>query len=249
MLHAIVQKKGKYYRSYFKSSNKGVKRAPIEDEITSLIMSPLSFLPPQAIGAFWQALVAYEGSQRLPPDPVMRASMEFWPRRKIEPDMLVKLEWADNRRYWILVEFKWGAGESGEGQLQKQWEEFLSNEERKNAYHIFIAPETSAAINALGRRDVWKGNLLLRTWFQILNVLRELTSISEAHLLWAWAKQVENVLQMLHIQPFKGFCRFQQCHDISENMPQKIFWWGFSGFSHISPPQNGGYTSPFFFKK
>lgn len=214
MLHAISQNKTNLHKRYLGHREKSERRVSEEDELTSLIMSPLSLLSKSAIGTFWKALIEWNEVDTLPiklPDkPVENAMIEFWPRRYtekevLEPDMLVKLEWPSGAHINLLVEFKWRAPLSGERQLHNQWEKFLSDEERQNSYHIYIAPELSNGYKALDHKDVWNGKLLLRSWFDILNILTQKPYSIQTNELLTWSDHVCNLLEKLHIRPFNGF--------------------------------------------
>lgn len=231
MLHAINQHKTSFYKRYLGHRDAEEVRVQEEDEITSLIMSPLAFLPPQEIGIFWERLVFAESKYEIRSDPVKRAKMFFWPRRNnIEPDMLVQLEWETGEKRYLMVEFKWNASLSGEDQLQNQWCNFLSDEERSAAYHIFIAPSVSCAITARRQNDVWHGRLVLRSWLQILSILNELTISSEGEGLFLWARQVMYLLQSIKIQPFTGFDKISGMTALPIIHGSPLFFRGFSGF-------------------
>ncbi|MFC0666546.1 hypothetical protein ACFSKY_03725 [Azotobacter chroococcum] len=235
MLHAITHGKTRLYRRYLGHRDGIEKRVSEEDEITALIMGPLAFLPASAIGAFWTALARWNSPEiEFPGGAVTHAEMRFWPRaNRIEPDLRVELFWGQEKRL-LLVEFKWQAPLSGENQLHKQWQDYLSHEEREHALHLFIAPDTSEGSNALSRNDVWKGRLLLRSWFDVLNVLRHLAG-PEVPSLRCWSSEVIRCLEKLGIRPFRGFKHLSA----PEVVPQKaeVFWRGFDGFAHLVAPE------------
>ena len=232
MLQAITRKKTQLHHRYLGHREPNERRVSEEDEITSLIMGPLAFLPPCAIGAFWMALVKWDNPEIVFPEgKVTHAEMSFWPKNQnIEPDLRVDLSWGEERKL-LLVEFKWRAPLSGKDQLQKQWQHYLSNEERMRAWHIFIAPDTSEGSNALSRDDVWKGYLLLRSWFDVLNTLHHLEG-PETHLLWTWSLEVQRFLGALGICPFRGFKRLSTPEIARQN--GEVFWRGFDGFVHLA---------------
>lgn len=235
MLHAITQKKTRLHLRYLGHREDGESRVCEEDEITSLIMGPLAFLPDSAIGAFWTALVRSRNPEvEFPAGRVTKAEMLFWPRRgRIEPDLRVDLAWGSERRV-LLVEFKWRAPLSGEDQLHKQWLEYLSPDERERALHVFIAPGTSEGSNAMSREDVWQGKLLLRSWFDVLNTLHDLSG-PEAHFLERWSSEARRCLARLQIRPFRGFSRLS-APEIQA--PQaEAFWRSFDGFAHMATPE------------
>lgn len=235
MLHAITHRKTRQYQRYLGHRDDSEKRVPEEDEITSLIMGPLDFLPSSAIGVFWMNLVKWGNPEvEFPAGAVTEAKMSFWPRKgRIEPDLCVDLSWGEEHRL-LLVEFKWRAGLSGPNQLHKQWQEYLSQDERERAWHIFIAPSTSEGSNALSREDVWKGKLLLRSWFDVLNTLHALSG-PDAQPLQRWSSEVCRCLDKLGIRPFRGFNRLSVPEVPQLQVP--AFWRGFDGFAHLARPE------------
>lgn len=206
MLHAFSHKKSRLYKRYLGyREDPAEKRVAEEDEITSLIMGPLAFLSPAAVGAFWLSLVRLRNpDHEFPAGAPTHADMHFWPRRgKIEPDLRVDLAWGDDTRV-LLVEFKWRAPLSGENQLHDQWEIYLRPDEHDHALHLFIGLDTSEGINALNRRDIWQGKLLMRSWFDVLTSVSTINSGSALELR-RWSEQVEKCLRLLAVRPFNGF--------------------------------------------
>lgn len=206
MLHSFCHRKSNLYRRYLGHREEGEKRVCEEDEITSLIMGPLDYLSDQARALLWKALVEHGSTteRAFPSGPIRSAEMKFWPRKSIEPDLLVQLEWETGERRIILVEFKWRAPLSGDDQLHRQWSEFLTADERDVAYHLFIAPDISAGLNALGRENVWQGKLVLRSWLDVLNVLSEMDCSTDIGLS-KWRFHVTDFLGRLGIERFQGF--------------------------------------------
>lgn len=206
MLHALSHRKSTLYRRYQgHREDSDERRVAEEDEVTSLIMGPLAFLSPAAIGAFWSSLVSLRGTQNdFPPGPPSHALMQFWPRKgKIEPDMRVDLSWGDDLRV-LLVEFKWRAPLSGKDQLHLQWEQYLSPQERAIALHLFIGLDTSEAVNAINRRNTWQGKLLMRSWFDVLTATSAVRGERELELR-RWKEQIELFFDLLGVRPFRGF--------------------------------------------
>jgi hypothetical protein len=206
MLHAFSHKKSGLHRRYLgHREDTSEKRVAEEDEISSLLMGPLAFLSPAAIAAFWRALIDLRHPEhKLPARAPDRAEMHFWPRRnRIEPDLVVDLRWGNDVRI-LLVEFKWRAPLSGENQLHNQWEHYLTPEQRKHALHFFIGLDTSEGINALNRNDVWKGRLLMRSWFDVLTAVSTIQSGAGLEL-HRWREQVQRFLKLVEVQPFSGF--------------------------------------------
>jgi hypothetical protein len=234
MLHSFCQGKSHLYRRYLGHRDIGEKRVCEEDEITSLIMGPLDYLPPEASGSFWRALIERDVIEELafPSGTASRVQMDFWPRRTIEPDLLVELQWPTGERRIVLVEFKWNAPLSGNDQLQRQWNEYLTDAEREVAHHLFIAPETSAGLNAIGQDNIWNGRLILRSWISILDVLKHLDYSADAGL-EKWSSQVSTLLERLHIRRFQGF-KDLTIHYTPLKSP--LFWSPINGFRQLAPP-------------
>lgn len=206
MLHAFSHKKSRLYRRYLGHRDETTElRVAEEDEMTSTLMGPLAFLSPAAIAAFWDALIGLRHPEHaFPTGAPTAAEMFFWPRSgRIEPDLVVELAWGSYTRI-LLVEFKWRAPLSGQDQLHDQWERYLSAEERGRALHLFIGLDTSEATNALNRRDVWNGKLLMRSWFDILTAVANIRTGPGLEL-QRWSEQVRRCLKLLAIEPFSGF--------------------------------------------
>ncbi|MEZ3137370.1 hypothetical protein ACBG90_21955 [Stutzerimonas kunmingensis] len=209
MLHAISRKKTCLHHRYLGHREEGERRVMEEDELTATLMGPLAFFPASAVSALWREIIGPRTDW--PEGEPVRAGVEFWPSRvhsgrRIEPDLLVSLHWRDGTRRLLLVEFKWRAPLSGERQLHRQWLDFLSDEERETALHLFIAPEVSQGLGALAEEDVWGRRLLLRTWQDILNSAETFKGAGQSPLA-EWAVQIEKVLGLLGISAFGGFLR------------------------------------------
>ncbi|WP_448695359.1 hypothetical protein [Pseudomonas moraviensis] len=234
MLHAFHQRKSHLYKRYLGHREIGEKRVCEEDEITALIMGPLDYMPASAVELFWRGLVERPGhgvSPAFPFGPASYVKMRFWPRRGIEPDLVVELEWPSGERRILLVEFKWNSPLSGECQLQRQWLEYLTEAERKNAYHLFIAPDISSGLNAVSSHDVWKGQLILHSWFSVLNSLRHI-GIEFAGL-QTWIRQTTAFLDKLGIVRFQGF------HGLGNpptTLRSPVFWRPVGDFHEIAAP-------------
>jgi hypothetical protein len=206
VLHAFSHRKSRLYRRYLGyREDPNERRITAEDEVTSLIMGPLAFLSPAAIGAFWLSVVRLRDPwHAFPSGPPTHAEMRFWPGNgDIEPDLCVELSWEQDTRI-LLVEFKWRAPLSGDFQLHNQWKDYLQPDDRERALHLFIGLDTSAAKNALSERDVWHGKLVMRSWFDILTALADFKN-SPGHELFRWSEQVHTCLELLGVKRFNGF--------------------------------------------
>jgi hypothetical protein len=169
------------------------------------------------------------------------AHLSFWPSRsgkggRVEPDLQVDLEWSSGQKCLLLVELKWRASLSGDNQLHRQWQEYLEEEERQQAFHLFIAPETSEALKARDSEqgDVWQGRLLAISWFDILSLLHNMMRKSDANFLALrpWMREVIDLLDKLGIRPFKGFNGLRNLSEPPVNQ-SVLFWSGFTGFEYL----------------
>lgn len=233
MLHSFCHGKSHLYRRYLGHRDVGEKRVCEEDEITSLIMGPLDYLPSEASGSFWRALIERDvrGGLAFPSGSISSVRMEFWPRRTIEPDLLIELHWPTGERRILLLEFKWNAPLSGSDQLHRQWNEYLTHAEREVAYHLFIAPEISAGLNAMGKDNIWNGRLILRSWINILDVLSYLDCSRDPGL-EKWKNQVTTFLRSLGIRRFQGF------RDLSPPLSLQqppLFWSSINDVTELEP--------------
>lgn len=211
MLHAFSHKKSRLYRRYLGHRDETTEhRVAEEDEITSTLLGPLALLSPAAIAAFWGALVQLRNPEyAFPADTPTHAEMHFWPRKgRIEPDLRVELTWSTHSQI-LLVELKWRAPLSGQDQLHQQWESYLDKDEQNRALHMFIGLDTSEAANALNRRDVWNGKLLMRSWFDILTAVSTIRTGPGLELR-RWSEQVRLCLKLLAVEPFGGFESIKQ---------------------------------------
>jgi hypothetical protein len=242
MLQAITRNKSNIHRRYLGHRDIDEYHVREEDELTALLLGPLELLPDNVNAYFWYQLLKTHGAQDLPDDFPTGSRILFWPSRKtrygtrIEPDIEVVLLWPNGSNRTLVIELKWRAPLSGKRQLHDQWGEYLTADERKHGFHLFIAPETSAALRALSDQDVWRGKLIPLNWHTVLASLRSISACQqqEAKLLHAWSSQVTAVLTKLHIHEFNGFNSISTARHM-EGLEQKglIFWRGFSGFDGL----------------
>lgn len=237
MLHAMSKNKTPLHRRYLGERSQEEARVNMEDEITSTLLGPLCFLPDSCRGWFWYNLLTNNCNHVIANSPPERTEIKLWPRRQdIEPDIHITMFWPDGSQHALLVELKWKSPLSGERQLHKQWLEYLTEEERQHATHLFIGIECSQAYSAVGLEDVWQGKLKTQTWHQIISFLSQLSeSDPNAVLLEPWATQVQLVLGKLGILPLSGFKGLPAFSPTSTASP--IFWKGLKGFTSLPTPQ------------
>lgn len=246
MLHAINQGKSGIYKRYLGHRDGEEVRVNEEDELTALLLGSLALLPEQDVAVFWHHLLIYlqaPGYTSLLP---VKANMIFWPsvpaepKQRIEPDLMVELVWPEGQRISLIVELKWRAPLSGKDQLHRQWRYCLSDTEKNVGYHLFIAPETGAAIIAKGSNlgNIWNGRLLDVSWYRLIGMFDLLPSN-----LQPWAKQVRATLKKLGIQRFVGFKKLQATPVLGCVAGKPLFWKGMLGFKEF-PCELTSFTLP-----
>ncbi len=244
MLQAINQGQTNFYKRYMGHREHG-ERVSEEDELTSLILGPLELIPGHLSAIFWGTLLSEFKIPYVPTNFPEKAEIAFWQSRKniltgrtIEPDIVVNLKWSSGESFLLLIEMKWRAPLSGEDQLHRQWTEFLTEEERINALHLFIAPETSEALKARGARDVWSGRLLAISWFDILSILKDKIRKNDLAFepLMPWMNHVVALLDKLGIRPFRGFKYLKLPEYKFTKESDHLFWNGFGGFTYFTQP-------------
>lgn len=235
MLHAIDKGKTRFYERYLGKRDGREHKVFEEDEITSTIFGPLEFLPAIDVYRFWCRVLQLIGhAEFLPNEVPSDIQITLWPRRSaenngntIEPDGLVRVEFADGRLRLLLIELKWRAGLSGDGQLHRQWEQYLSEEERPQSLHLFIAPEISAGAKALNNvelgGDVWgNSRLVLLPWLKLRAIFSELAL--EKSKIGRWAQLADQFLHRIGIRRFGGFCNLTPPLNVSVELADCIFW-------------------------
>ena len=249
MLHAtFAGGKSNRYRAYQGYRDDLAPRVHEEDEITSIVLGPLDFLPAASVQTFW--LTVFEicglGEQDLIPQaPPNRSTVKFWDSRladqggvRIEPDGRVDLFWDNSGdvaiRKILLIEVKWRAQLSGTNQLHRQWQDYLTDDERPHAVHLFIGIETSAGLEAksspLG--DVWNGKLVLITWREIRAALALLALRADA--LGRWALRADHFLKKVGIRRFLGFSDLSVGTVVAPVEHHSIFWNKFSTWAWLN---------------
>lgn len=239
MLHAINQNKSKLYERYIskKRQDSAEGRRTQEDEITSIVFSPLEILPPKISGKLWHDLLKSKKSERLPNSPIVGSSHIFWPRTKdingkpLEPDLVVTLNYESGEKIFIIIELKWNSPLSNKttefdqrNQLQIQWEDFKFDGGANANYHIFIGKETSEAIKAQEANDVWKGCLIKFNWFELLATINSPEFQTSNPELKNWSNLVCQFMSKVGIKAFRGF-RSLQTHLLPEiSQRSNLFW-------------------------
>jgi hypothetical protein len=244
MLHATERNKSKLYQRYLpkRDNIERKERVPGEDEITSIIFGPLDFLCASDAHRFWLRVLETVGQAHFfPAAPPLEVSVAMWPRDKakddgnsIEPDMLVTVKWAGGVSRILLIELKWEAdvGGTNHNQLHRQWQQYLDDEIRTNALHIFIAREVSAGVQAFNNEvaggNVWKtkaneNRLVLLPWFRVREVFNTFAEEKDSAL-GRWAKLADHFLDRIQIGKFGGFNNLANDISVPIQSFSTLFW-------------------------
>jgi len=210
MLHAIYHNKGKLWQRYVGHRDGLEGNVHAEDEITSAFLGTQVFLDTVHVWKLWQAIV---GDEITPPNetlPPASCAIKLWPKKsRIEPDALITFAWPNDVIRHLLIEFKWDAGESGDNQLIRQWDEFLTADERNNSWHLFIAKDISPALPYCNK---WRIRPI--TW---LHVRSALCSIPRDGKLAVYCDLMDKFFLKIKIYPFKGFRHLPESCDMHTN--------------------------------
>lgn len=185
----------------------GYKRTQ-EDEITSTVFGPLDYFPVNEQWEFFRFLfqTCNLKSDILPSGDPEHCEFKFWDRRQIEPDLVVRFEFPDQKKLIVLIEVKWESDLSGSDQLRKQWYEYLGEEEHKNAIHIFL--DKTGSVGDHGPKRVekpWSQKFCAIRWLHVRNTCWNLIDKSDVSVkLKCWAKDIDCFLGALRVRAFRG---------------------------------------------
>lgn len=197
MLHAVFHNKGSIWRRYIGHRDGSDGNVYAEDEITSVFLGTQQFLDTAQIWKIWHSVIGNDIAPLNESQPPASCKIDLWPRRGIEPDAFITFHWPNNIKRHLLIEFKWDAGESGDNQLKRQWEDFLTSEERLNTFHLFIAKDTSPGLMRLKECPI-----LPLTWLQIRSALK---SVAHDDKLALYCNLMDKFFEKIQIYPFTGF--------------------------------------------
>lgn len=216
MLHAVYHNKGNLYKRYIRERDGFEGNVYAEDEITSIFLGTQEFLETEYVWQIWRAIVGDEISPPNQPQIPESVVIQFWPRRGNEPDAMITFGWPNKVERHLLIEFKWDAPESGVGQLQKQWMEFLTEKERENALHLFIAKNTGPAYSYL---DQW--NMRPITWLQVRSRLQMCKREGK---LETYCRLIDCFFRKIGVHRFSGFSGIKELPEFLDTKPERIFF-------------------------
>ena len=115
-----------------------------EDEITSCILGPLSYMPVNDVWNLFRAWLPFKDGL-WPNEIPTNVEFAFWPNLttegRIEPDLMVRFYRNGEPMQYMLFEIKWDSPISGKDELVKQWEA-LSDKEKRITFHVYLVKHT-----------------------------------------------------------------------------------------------------------
>ena len=241
MLRAVLHKKTTRHRRYLGHREEGDHRVAEEDEITSTFFDGLALLDARDSLRFWSQLLDHaQRSSFLPEGEPVDVDWRFWPKRwsdgaSIEPDMHLEFRWPGGARRSFLVELKWQS-KIGEQQLQKQWTNYLTDQERTDSLHIFIGKDVAPALAAKAELDVWGSNqLVLRPWIEIRSAMNLIGHQSGP--LRRWIALADQFLEKLQVSFFCGIP--WPTEKFALPRPEAPIFWGGLTFDWSAPAFSG----------
>ena len=205
-----------------------------EDEITSCILGPLSYLPIEDVWKLFRAWLPYK-EEMWPTDIPTDMEFSFWPNLKnggrIEPDLLVKFSRNGDHILNVLFEIKWDSPISGKDELAKQWD-ILPDKQKQITFHIYLVKNTGRGNRELGQslsdfpknsqKKLWRNRLVCIGWRSLLEVLfynrpRFGTAMN------LWAEGVIAFLRRRGQTTFTGF-KWLSKEMVSTAPEKEIFW-------------------------
>jgi len=249
-----------------------------EDEITSAVFGPLSYM---SAGDIWEILVNlfrdrfdHDNWPDQCPDVI---DMKFWPSYKptrdkeVIPDLIIDLKYRNIKFpiFRIIIEVKWqsGASKFEDGipvQLQEQWAACAEDCESSKSIHIYLVLDEYSARKEINKifeetsskqwsklrfgKDEWKNNLHILTWAQIAMTLED---VQWGENLKSWSDDVVGFLDQLVFPRFTGF------YELNELLVEKpvgriLFWVDWEGFTKAIGAESyliRKVTAPLFWKE
>ncbi|BBO67929.1 hypothetical protein DSCA_18590 [Desulfosarcina alkanivorans] len=216
-----------------------------EDEVTSCILGPLSYMPPEDVWALFRVWLPFK-VEMWPTETPTGADLSFWPNLenegRTEPDLVVRFTNNAKPMLTVLFEIKWNSAISGKQELVNQWEA-LSDDEKKTAFHIYLVKDTGRGNRELTQsltdspKKLWRERLVCVGWRSLIEILLyNRPKFGTAMNLWA-----DGVIAFLQRRGQTTFTGFEWLADeIVSIAPEKELFWNplpwFSMGNKVSPP-------------
>lgn len=215
-----------------------------EDEITSIVLGPLIYMPPEDVWKLFRKWLPFK-SDLWPIEISNDMKLSFWPNiakaGRIEPDLLVQFTRNDAPVLTVLFEIKWSSPLSGYDELVKQWEA-LEDKEKKSTFHIYLVKETGKGnrevIRSLENSNdkIWRERLVCIGWRSLIETLQfDRPKFGRAMDLWA-----DGIIAFLRRRGQTTFTGFTWLEGKSVSTPPAsgLFWRLSSWFSELGQKIN-----------
>jgi|WetSurMetagenome_2_1015567.scaffolds.fasta_scaffold142693_1 hypothetical protein len=222
------------------AKHKKNRSAIVEDEVTSCVFEPLTYMPLSDVWAFFQDFFCKQCDMDIKTVPT-KIDFIFWPNiaaeNRIEPDLLVDCFKNGVRILTLMIEVKWNSSIYPEKELFNQWSA-LDESRRSSCIHIYLVKKSQKEFENLKKslefmrsealRNIWEKRLLYITWQDIGKFLSEGTRSTTTNAFKSWSQNMIAFLYRGNLMPyeFTGFdtinstfipifddCVFWQPHD------------------------------------
>ena len=201
-----------------------------EDEISSCILGPLSYMPAKEVWKLFRAWLPFN-KDMWPFDIPTDVNFSFWPNLKnkgrVEPDLLVRFSCNGNSILLVIFEIKWESPLSGEDELIKQWNA-LPYTDKQIAFHVYLVKNTNRGNRELTRslnnfpNNSWRNRLICIGWRSLIEVLLYSRS-SFGTAMNLWGEGVIAFLQRRGQTVFTGF-EWLEKESVFPTPKNEIFW-------------------------
>ena len=177
-----------------------------EDYITSSFFGPIQYLCTENI---WKVLLQVFplNSDHVNTTP-KSIKFDFWPKiNHIEPDLLIRIEYAKNYVEYLHIEVKWNSGENpreeeDDHQVVRQRKcirkEYSKREKLRSIYLVRDEGKAKREFEEVGSEDI-----SIISWVEIGRRLRDWSSPPDACMLWR--KHAVAYLREMSLDVFEGF--------------------------------------------
>lgn len=208
MLHAFNQQNARRILPVGKVEHVNEKT---EDSITSMVFSPLVFMPPSDALLALQAVVGPRGDIPIAGREVVGNTISFWPKgmkarsrygeglTSCTPDLVAEFRFTEGPKLVFVGEMKW------DWRMGVREFEIELNREREAVRNYHEIQEPLMFVLAKHRQDRYIANVPIKTWEEVLVSLAPLARSNVDGPLTRWAKEVTTFLKLADVLVFNGF--------------------------------------------
>lgn len=188
----------------------------VEDEITSCVLGPLSYMDTGNVWNLFKRLIPIK-VDLWPNETPTSVNFYFWKNiastGRVEPDVFVRFKRNTEPLLTVIFEVKWGSRLSSERELVNQWRE-LSVSEKTHSFHVYLVNNVAYGIDdiedSLVLKDVgfskkqWRERLVCVGWRDLIDVLIFRRPDFNAPMS-LWADNVLCFFERLGLSSFTGY--------------------------------------------